>query len=151
INPQAQIVDLTHGIEPQNVRQAALVLADFAPWFPPNTIHVAVVDPGVGSDRKIVCARIGEHDYLAPDNGILSRLALRAAPSTIISVDRPEHWLERVSSTFHGRDIFAPVAARLSLGLEPQQLGSAIRELQHLEWTEARVADRKIEGAVQSI
>jgi S-adenosyl-L-methionine hydrolase (adenosine-forming) len=151
INPDATIVDITHAIPPQNVRAGALVLAEAARWFPPDTIHVAVVDPGVGTGRKIVYARMGEQHFVAPDNGLLSRLALVASPSTIITVEEPEFWLPEVSATFHGRDIMAPVAARLSLGLDPSRLGRRQSELERLEWTEARVAANKIEGSVQSI
>ncbi|MBI3836548.1 MAG: SAM-dependent chlorinase/fluorinase [Planctomycetia bacterium] len=151
INPQARLVDLTHAIGPQNVRQAALVLADATHWFPPETIHLAVVDPGVGTGRKIVYARIGQHDFIAPDNGLLSRLALATPPSTIITVADPRFWLPAVSATFHGRDIMAPVAARLSLGLEPQRLGPVQHELVQLQWTEARVSERRIQGSVLSV
>jgi S-adenosylmethionine hydrolase len=151
INPAATLVDITHSITPQNIRQAALVLADSTPWFPPGTIHLAVVDPGVGTKRKIIYARIGEHNFVAPDNGLLSRLALRTQPSTIITVADPSYWLPVVSATFHGRDIMAPVAARLSLGLEPARLGPQQHEIERLEWLEARVTEKKIEGTVQSI
>jgi len=151
INPDAELVDITHAIGPQNIRQGALVLAEVTPWFPPDTIHVAVVDPGVGSSRKIIYARIGEHHLIAPDNGLVSRLALRAQPSTIITVADPSYWLPVVSATFHGRDIMAPVAARLSLGLDPARLGPRQHEIERLEWTEACVTEKKIEGTVQSI
>jgi S-adenosylmethionine hydrolase len=151
INPAVTIVDITHAIGAQDVRQGALVLAESTRWFPPGTIHVAVVDPGVGTARKIVYARIGQHDFVAPDNGVLSRLALATMPSTIITVAEPEYWLHPVSSTFHGRDILAPVAARLSLGLAAARLGPPQHELVMLEWPEARVSDSKIEGSVQSI
>jgi len=151
INPAVTLVDLTHAVGAQNIRQAALILAETTPWFPPDTIHVAVVDPGVGTDRKIVYARIGKHQFVAPDNGVLSRLALSTPPSTIISVTEPGYWLPQVSATFHGRDIMAPLAAHLSLGIEPASLGPAEHELVSLEWTEALVADRKIEGSVQAI
>ena len=76
INPRATIVDITHGVPPQNVRQGAIVLAETTPWFPPGTLHVAVVDPGVGSERRILYAELGEQRYIAPDNGLLSRLAV---------------------------------------------------------------------------
>lgn len=151
INPQATIVDLTHAVPPQDIRQGALAVFEAGRWFPPETIHVAVVDPGVGTSRKIVYARIGRHDYVAPDNGLLSRLALATPPSTIITVTDPAHWLHPVSSTFHGRDIMAPIAARLSLGLEAARLGPPQHELVMLEWTEARVSASKIQGTVQSI
>ncbi len=151
IHPAATIVDVTHAIGAQDVRAGALVLEEATRWFPAETIHVAVVDPGVGTARRIIYARIGLQQYIAPDNGLLSRLALTTPPSTIISVSEPAWWLSPVSRTFHGRDIMAPVAARLSLGLEPARLGPAQHELIQLPWTEARVSDSKIEGAVESI
>ena len=151
INPDAKLVDITHAIGRQDLRGGALVLFDAAKWFPADTIHVAVVDPGVGTPRKIVYARIGPHDFIAPDNGILSRLALATGPSTIITVAEPEYWLPAVSATFHGRDIMAPVAARLSLGLEASRLGPRQDELVRLDWAEARVTANKIQGSVQSI
>jgi S-adenosyl-L-methionine hydrolase (adenosine-forming) len=150
-NPQAQLVDLTHAVPAQDIRRAAIVLDEITPWFPEGTLHVAVVDPGVGSQRKIIYARIGNQQYLAPDNGLLSRLARRTSPSTIIHVARPEFWLPRVSTTFHGRDIFAPVAAHLSLGLAPEALGDPLLELVTLDWVEAVVKRGKIEGIIESI
>lgn len=151
INPAATVVDLTHAIGAQNIRQGALILAETTRWFPPGTIHVAVVDPGVGTSRKIVYARMGEHHFIAPDNGLLSRLALGTPPSTIRTVTEPGYWLPRVSTTFHGRDIMAPVAAHLSLGVEPERLGPVQHELALLKWTEALVSDRTIKGSIQSI
>jgi S-adenosylmethionine hydrolase len=151
INPEATLVDITHGIRPQNIRQGALALAEATRWFPSETIHVAVVDPGVGTARKIIYARIGEHDFIAPDDGLLSRLAFGTRPSTIITVTEPEFWLPAVSATFHGRDIMAPLAARLSLGLEPSRFGPPQQGLVELSWPEARVTGKKIEGLVQSI
>jgi S-adenosyl-L-methionine hydrolase (adenosine-forming) len=151
INPAATIVDVTHEIPPQNVRQGALVLEEMARWFPPETIHVAVVDPGVGTERAIIYARLGNQQFVLPDNGLLSRLALSASPSTIITVTEPANWLPVVSRTFHGRDIMAPVAARISLGLDPVRLGPVQADIERLDWTEARVAEKRIEGTVQSI
>src|SRR5690606_20887981 len=146
-----QIVDLTHAVPPQDVCQGALVLAQTARWFPPGTLHVAVVDPGVGTARRIIYAEIGDQRFLGPDNGLFSRLALACRPTTIIAVTRREHWLPEVSHTFHGRDIMAPVAARLTLGLEPRQLGERITELVMLPWSEVCVKERKITGQVASI
>ena len=151
INPRATLVDLTHGIGPQNVREAAIVLDETASWFPPETIHVAVVDPGVGSDRKIVYARLGDWQFLAPDNGLLSRLARRIAPSTIRTVSEAQFWLPTVSATFHGRDIFAPVAARLSLGLDPERLGPQQADLVTLDWPEVALTQGKLEGRIEAI
>jgi S-adenosylmethionine hydrolase len=145
------LVDITHAVPPQNIRHAALVLSEVTRHFPPNTVHVAVVDPGVGTEREIVYVRFGPQQYVAPDNGLLSHLALGNRPSTIRAVTNPAYWLPTVSHTFHGRDIMAPVAARLTLGLEPEQLGPPRDRLVELAWPEVRVSARKIEGAVQAI
>jgi S-adenosyl-L-methionine hydrolase (adenosine-forming) len=150
-NPRAVLVDVTHGIRPFDIRAGALALAEAMPWFPPGTIHVAVVDPGVGSDRRLVYARFGEQHYLAPDNGLLSRLAQASEPHMIVAVEDPTLWLEPISSTFHGRDILAPVAASLSLGLDPARLGRSQSSLVGLTWPEVVALPGKIEGAVESI
>lgn len=151
LNPAAQLVDITHAIAPQNVRQAALVLADVCQFFPPHSIHLAVVDPGVGTSRALLYARFGQQQFLAPDNGLLSRLAKNVPPSTIIRLTDPQYWLARVSSTFHGRDILAPIAARLSLGLDPERLGPRQTEMVTFDWTEARFMPGKIAGEVVAI
>jgi len=151
INPNVTLVDISHAVEHQNVRQGSLVLEDVVDRFPSGTIHVVVVDPGVGTERKIVYARMGEQHFVAPDNGLLGRLAQRTPPSRIISLENPNFWLPQVSATFHGRDVMAPVAARLSLGLDPEQLGKRLDRLVQLPWPEVRVAGNKIEGTVQSI
>lgn len=117
----ARIVDLTHEIAPQAVRQAALVLESSWRWFPPGTVHTAVVDPGVGTDRAVVLLESGGHFFLAPDNGLLGFLA--ASPWTGRRVERPDLYLQPVSQTFHGRDVFAPVAAYLAGGGDPAALG----------------------------
>jgi S-adenosylmethionine hydrolase len=105
----------------------------------------------VGTTRKILCMVASDQFFVAPDNGLLSRLALDRRPSTIISVTESTFWLPEVSSTFHGRDIMAPVAAHLSLGVDAAELGPRQHDWQKLEWTEARVGANKIEGAVESI
>jgi len=132
---ELQLIDLTHGIKPQNVREGAIVLADCTPRFPPGTIHVAVVDPGVGTSRRIVYAELGEQRYLAPDNGLLSLLAQRQQAWDIVAVENPHFWLPQPSMTFHGRDIFAPVAAHLAEGLNPLKLGQKTDSLLQLDWS----------------
>ncbi|MFH1919591.1 MAG: SAM-dependent chlorinase/fluorinase [Planctomycetota bacterium] len=151
INSRTTVVDITHGVRPQDVRQAALVLDDVAGRFPPESIHVAVVDPGVGTDRAILYAEIDRQRFVAPDNGVLSRVARRITPSKIIRVSEPEYWLEPVSATFHGRDIMAPVAARLSAGLDPEKLGPPLEKLVMLGWPEPVVSPGKIEGEVLDV
>lgn len=151
INPAATIVDITHDVPPQDVRYAAVVVEDITLRFPEGTIHVAVVDPGVGTDRGLVYASIGRHNFLAPDNGLLSRLAQRIAPKSVIRLSKPEYWLDPVSATFHGRDILAPVAARLSLGLQPERLGVPQDGLIMLPWPAVRTDEEGIHGSVLTI
>jgi len=151
INPDVTLVDLTHEVPAQDIRHGALVLHDVAPRFPQDTIHVAVVDPGVGTARAIVYARIGPQHYIAPDNGLLSRVAAQTRPSKLVRLENRQYWLEEVSVTFHGRDIMAPVAARLSLGLDPDQLGPPHEELAHIEWPDVRQEPRRIDGTVIEI
>ncbi len=148
ISPAARIVDIAHNIGPQNVRQAAIIMAEATTWFPSGTIHVAVIDPGVGTERRIIYIQIGDQQYIAPDNGVLSRLTSKTRPSQIIALANSEHWLPSVSSTFHGRDIMAPVAAQLSLGMEPDRLGPTCTEIMELDWPPPQSDPNSIRGEV---
>jgi len=135
-NPSLRLIDLGHAIPPQDVRHAAFFLAGCLPYFPPGTIHVIVVDPGVGTQRALLHIEAGGHQLLAPDNGCwtLATTRLTAASergASVPSVRRltePRFWRHPVSATFHGRDILAPVAAYLSLGGDPRDLGSPVSE-----------------------
>jgi S-adenosylmethionine hydrolase len=151
INPAARLVDLSHAVPPQNVRQGAIALVETAQLFPAGTIHVAVVDPGVGTRRKIVYAEIGSQRLVGPDNGLFDLLARRARPTKIREVADPRWFRENVSATFHGRDVMAPVAARLSLGLDPDELGPPLAELASLDWPGASMAANHITGEVVSV
>lgn len=151
INPEAVLVDITHDVAPQNVRQGALVLEEATHRFPQGTIHIAVVDPGVGTERKIVCAQIAGHHYIAPDNGLLSGAALAESPTQIASLTNREFWLPEVSRTFHGRDIMAPVAAHLSLGTPMEQFGQPMDGLTMLSWPKVEIEKDRITGAVVAI
>ena len=128
IAPQARIVDITHQIAPQNVRQAATVLQAAVPYFPPQTIHVAVVDPGVGSARRPIAVRTPQAIFIGPDNGLFSTVLKEAHTKnvTILHLDNRDYWLATVSRTFHGRDIFAPVAAHLAAGAPFESVGTPI-------------------------
>ena len=150
-NPQAVIVDITHGIPAQNIRAAAVVLDDVTERFPPGTIHVVVVDPGVGTARAILYAEIGEQRYIAPDNGLLTFLAARAPVQRIVRLENRRLWLPEVSNTFHGRDIMSPVAARLSLGFDPAELGPTLEAIVRLDQAAPRVQPHRIDGMVQAI
>lgn len=146
---EAEIVDISHAISPQNVREGAVVLADATPRFPEGTLHVAVIDPGVGTRRRIIYAQIGQQHYLAPDNGLLSLLVRTAPLRRLRVVDRPQYWLPQVSPTFHGRDIFAPVAAYLAQGGSPDEIGSPTERLEvRLDWPEPHLELGRITGQV---
>jgi len=128
--PQVKIADLSHQISPQNVQEAALVLRRSAPYFPDSTIHVIVVDPGVGTSRRPIAAQIGAHYYICPDNGILTMQLAHAEaegqPVHIVHADNPHYWLPEISHVFHGRDIFAPLAAHLANGVPLHALGTPV-------------------------
>lgn len=132
IAPDAQIVDLTHLIPPQNIMAGALALSRAVPYFPPGTVHVAVVDPGVGTQRRAIAARLGAHFFVSPDNGLLSvvchQAQQRGEPVAFVHLDQPDYWLPRVNRVFHGRDVFAPVGAHLANGVPLAQLGTAITD-----------------------
>jgi S-adenosylmethionine hydrolase len=135
INPDARIVDLSHDIPPYDIRHAAFFLADALPYFPPGTLHVVVVDPGVGGDRDILYVAVAGQRLVVPDNGCWTLLAEgHAQPLRVIRVTEPRLWRPIVSPTFHGRDIFAPVAAYLSLGVSAAQLGPSTTQWQQLAW-----------------
>jgi S-adenosylmethionine hydrolase len=151
LNPAARIVDITHAIPPQDIRAGAIALADITPLFPAGTIHIAVVDPGVGTARRIIYAEIGAQRYVCPDNGLLTRLAAREKPSKIKCITAEQWFRQPVAPTFHGRDIMAPVAAQLSLGLDPDLLGPPLTELVELDWPGATKVAHRIDGEVTTI
>ncbi len=148
INSRAQIVDISHAVPPRDIRAGAIALAETACWFPPGTVHVVVVDPGVGSKRRIIYAEMCGQHFIGPDNGVLSRLAIAQRPVKMFCVDDPQYWNREVSRTFHGRDIMSPVAARLSLGLAPEKLGPPIQQLVELQWAEVQQVPNRIAGEV---
>jgi S-adenosylmethionine hydrolase len=123
VNPAARVLDLSHRIRPQDVRHASYFLATAVPYFPPGTTHVCVVDPGVGSERAALYAETGGHRLVGPDNGVFTGVFRHAHPAAVRHLTEGRFWRPSVSDTFHGRDIFAPVAAHLSLGIDPAELG----------------------------
>lgn len=125
ICPEAALIDISHDIRPQAVRQAAYILSTAVPYFPSGTVHLVVVDPGVGSERRPIVVLTDRATYVAPDNGVLS-LVLQQEPARLaICLDPadPRYRLPHISATFHGRDIFAPAAAHLACGVDPHALG----------------------------
>ena len=151
IQPHAVLIDITHAIAPQDIRQGALVLQDATPRFPEGSIHIAVVDPGVGTDRRILAAEIGGRYYLAPDNGLLGGLVRNAPAARVVALTSRDYWFPAVSPTFHGRDIIAPVAAHLSLGTALEDLGQPCGQLQQLEWPALTVEGHRIQGEIIAI
>jgi len=132
IAPEVQIADISHSIKPQNILHGALALARTSPFFPPGTIHVAVVDPGVGTQRRPIGLRLGEHYFIGPDNGIftlvLEEADARQAFVQVVHLDQSKYWQPEISQVFHGRDIFAPVAAHLARGIRLDELGTPIQD-----------------------
>lgn len=146
--PQVRLVDLSHEIAPQAVRQAAYVLSRAVPFFPAGTLHVAVVDPGVGGVRRPLLVTTPHAAFVGPDNGLFT-FALADPAAQVWALDRSEYWLPAVSRTFHGRDIFAPVAAHLANGVLPQDLGSPITDAVRLAPLLAeRIGNNRIRGHV---
>ena len=123
INPFASIVDITHHVEPQNIVQASYIIQSSYTYFPEGTVHIVVVDPGVGGERAILAVKMDRHLFLAPDNGILAPLIENKGADSIICVTNSDYFLDSVSQTFHGRDIFAPVGSHLSIGIDIKKLG----------------------------
>jgi S-adenosylmethionine hydrolase len=126
VHPAATIIDITHRIAPQDLVQAAYTVAYTYKYFPENSIHIIVVDPGVGSDRRIIAMRKKGQIFLAPDNGVLTPVLEENGEEQICLVTNTRYFLKPVSQTFHGRDIFAPVGAQLAKGLPINELGKPI-------------------------
>lgn len=169
INPELKIIDICHTINPQNIFQAAFVLGTAYKYFPQRTIHVVVVDPGVGTERQAIILRTSLADFVAPDNGTLSHVIQQSINSTdkgrgkrrcvelgpeleAVVIDKPQLWQTSISTTFQGRDILAPVAARLSLGVSPSKLGHITNSLVMLPLSSPYQAqDGSLIGHIQHI
>jgi S-adenosyl-L-methionine hydrolase (adenosine-forming) len=148
IAPEARLVDLSHAVAPQNIRQAAYILQRAWPYFPAGTVHLAVVDPGVGGARRAIAVRAGGMAYVGPDNGLFSA-ALAQPGAQVFVLDRLQYWLSDVSRTFHGRDIFAPVAAHLAHGVPAEDMGTPGEDALRLAIREPiRPAQDLIQGEV---
>ncbi|HSV85348.1 MAG TPA: SAM-dependent chlorinase/fluorinase [Levilinea sp.] len=136
--PGARLVDLTHEIERHHIRQAALALDRCTPYFPAGTIHLVVVDPGVGTQRKPLAAQLGDQWFVGPDNGLLTLMLRRAQaaakPVKIVHTHNRQYWLSQVSSIFHGRDVFASVAGYLAAGIPVSKFGAEIDDVVLLDF-----------------
>lgn len=151
IDPQAQIVDITHSIQPQNVRQAAFALLNSYRYFPEGTVFLVVVDPGVGTDRKPIAIHAGKYKFVAPDNGVLSYVLYELRDAFAVELSNPTYQLTGVSSTFHGRDIFAPAAAHLGKGVALRALGTPLLNPIALPEPQLGINGKRITGEVMHI
>ena len=137
ICPSAQISDLSHMIQAQNIREAAYIFTRSIPYFPKGSIHIVVVDPGVGTKRRPMAGQIGDWFYVGPDNGTITGLLERAEHSNwqteFVELNRIKYWLPNVSFVFHGRDIFSPVAAHLANGVPLSEFGTPFTNPVRLE------------------
>ncbi len=147
----AQFVDLTHAVQPQNVRQGAFILLTSYSYFPKGTVFLTVVDPGVGSERRALAVRAGDYTFVAPDNGLLSYVLRRYPYSLAVELTSTAHRLTDASSTFHGRDVFAPAAAYLACGEALDRLGKRVSERVSLPQPMLQLRDGWIEGEVLHI
>ena len=147
----ANIIDLTHNIQTANVRQAALALLHSYAYFPPQTIFTVVVDPGVGSARRVILARAGWYSFVAPDNGVLSYALDGLKDVQMVEMTNAAYRLPQMSNTAHGRDVFAPAAAFLAAGVELEKFGPALRDPVILPEPELHISGKWITGEVLNI
>ena len=151
INPEISIVDLSHEIRPFEVPEAAFVIAQAYPYFPKKTVHVAVVDPGVGTSRRPILAEAAGQYFIGPDNGVLS-MVLARHPHKVRELNESRYFLQNVSRTFHGRDIFAPCAAHLASGVTPAKFGKLIDDALRMNFDKPeRTGKRAWTGAVLKV
>ncbi len=151
ICPRALLVDLSHAVPPQAVRAGALVLEQALGVFPPGSVHLAVVDPGVGTERRPICLDALDMFFVGPDNGLFTPVFLADPRARVFLLAEPRYFRHPVSDTFHGRDIFAPVAAHLARGLEPARLGPVLEDPVLLEWPRPRREGESLRGLVWTV
>ena len=152
IDPSIQIADISHAILPQNILQGAVILARSAKFFPPGSIHVAVVDPGVGTTRLPIVIQLGDQIYVGPDNGLFTLVVMESRKNNqqerFFTITESKYWLPGVSQVFHGRDIFAPVAAHIAKGIKLDKIGREIKNIFLLSVPKPEKYGKKILGNV---
>ena len=148
IHAEAKVVDLTHEISAGDICSGAFALAASFRYFPQGTVHLAVVDPGVGSARKAIVVRTANFLFVGPDNGLLALALEKEKVKELRSLDNTDYFLQSISSTFHGRDVFGPVAAHLSRGVSLNKLGTKKREYVSLTWPEPKETKQGLRGVV---
>lgn len=148
INPSATLVDLSHEVRPQDIREAAFILSQTYRAFPKGTIHVVVVDPGVGSARKKILVQTASFFFIGPDNGVFTLALAGERVERMVELARPQFFASTVSRTFHGRDVFGPAAAHVSLGIPVTAFGPRVRRIVKLTQTRASRTGGVIRGEV---
>lgn len=155
IAPEANIADITHDIPPQNVRLGAYALWRVVPFFPRGSVHIAVVDPGVGTHRRPIGLNIGDQSYIVPDNGLITPILedgeASGQPIEIVHLNNPDYWLPEVSHTFHGRDIFSPTGAHLAHGVPLRAMGDPITDPIRLEFSHPKKTSQGWEAHITII
>jgi S-adenosylmethionine hydrolase len=148
INPTSTIIDVTHEISKFNIQTGAFMLASAAPYFPKGTVHVAVVDPGVGTKRRALAIKTKQGYFVGPDNGLLILAAERQGITGIYELTNPKYMLPEVSGTFHGRDVFAPAAAYIEKGVNPARFGPKVEEPVRPEFVQVKHEKDSIIGRI---
>lgn len=148
INPKVNVIDISHLVQPQNIHQAAFLLRHSYKYFPKGTIFMVVVDPGVGSERKPIIIRTRNYFFVAPDNGVLSLAVSEDRVSEIVAAENEKYFLKPVSNTFHGRDIFSPVAAHLSKGTKMSLFGPSMSAIKRLQDPKPKLGEDVLCGEV---
>ena len=151
INPQCTLVDITHQVSPYDIKEGAFILAQAYSTFPKGTIHLSVVDPGVGSPRKPILFVTKNYFFIGPDNGLFTFALKREKLKKVIALGKMKFFLPEVSPTFHGRDLFAPVAAHLSFGIAPESFGRVIKSWNEISFPEPVLRQEKLIGEVVHI
>lgn len=148
INPQCNLIDISHQVNPHDIQEGAFLLANASSFFPKGTVHLSVVDPGVGGPRKPILLATSNYFFVGPDNGLFTFAVRREKVEQCVVLTNQKYFLPCISSTFHGRDIFAPVAAHLSLGVKPESFGYQIDSWKELRFRGAKAKGRKLMGEI---
>jgi len=148
ISPKARLVDLSHQIKRHDIRQGAFFLFSLVKYYPKGTIHLVVIDPGVGTERKAIIVQSENHFFVGPDNGVISLAAQNDGVRKVIEIENSDYYLQPVSETFHGRDIFAPVAAHLAKNKRIEEFGSVLEDWIQLRIPLATINKAEIKGEI---
>ncbi len=155
IVPDVQIADISHTILPQNIQDGSLVWSRSYEFFPDGTVHIGVVDPGVGTHRRPIAARIGRFYFVCPDNGLITPILEKAEQAgeeiQVVHLDRPQYWLAQISNVFHGRDIFSPAGAHLANGVPLLEMGTLINDLVRFHMPQPEKLENGWRGEIVSI